>query len=60
LKQFPEQPQRRGFVALGLDQDLKNLAFAFDGAPQVHLPSSEWDHHFIKMPPSASFRPDLP
>jgi hypothetical protein len=27
-KQFPEQPQRRGFIALGLDQDLENLAFA--------------------------------
>jgi hypothetical protein len=25
-KQFPEQPHRRGLVALGLDQDLENLA----------------------------------
>src|ERR1700674_3250087 len=27
-KQFPQQPQRRGLVALGLDQDFENLAFA--------------------------------
>jgi hypothetical protein len=25
-KQFPHQPHRRGLVALGLDQDLENLA----------------------------------
>jgi hypothetical protein len=29
-KQFPQQPQRRGLVALGLDQDFENLAFAVD------------------------------
>jgi hypothetical protein len=29
-KQFPQQPQRRGLVALGLDQDFENLAL--DGA----------------------------
>jgi hypothetical protein len=26
-KQFPQQPQRRDFIAVGLDQDLENLAF---------------------------------
>src|ERR1700688_3334877 len=31
-KQFPQQPQRRGLVALGLDQDFENLAFAVDCA----------------------------
>lgn len=56
-KQCPEQPQRRGFIALGLDQDLKNLAFAVDGAPHVHFLSRERDHHFIEMPLSVSFRP---
>jgi putative NIF3 family GTP cyclohydrolase 1 type 2 len=40
-KQFPQQPQRRGLVALGLDQDFENLAFAVDCAPHVHLPSSD-------------------
>jgi hypothetical protein len=40
-KQFPEQPHRRGLVALGLDQDLENLAFAVDSTPHVHLPSSD-------------------
>jgi hypothetical protein len=27
-KEFPQQPHRRGFVALGLDEDLENLAVA--------------------------------
>jgi len=40
-KQCPEQPQRRGLVALGLDQDLENLSFAVDSAPHVHVPSSD-------------------
>jgi hypothetical protein len=40
-KQFPQQPQRRDFVALGLDQDFENLAFAVDSTPHVHLPSSD-------------------
>ncbi len=33
-KQFPQQPQRRGLVALGLDQDFENLAFAVGMAAQ--------------------------
>ena len=40
-KQFPEQPQRRGFIALGLDQDLENLAFAVDSMPHIHLNPSD-------------------
>ena len=40
-KQFPEQPQRCGLVAVRLDQDLQNLAFAVDRTPQVLLPSSD-------------------
>ncbi len=31
----------RGLVAWGLNQDLKNLAFAVDSAPDIHLPSSD-------------------
>jgi hypothetical protein len=31
-KQFPQQLQRRGLVALGLDPDFENLAFAVDRA----------------------------
>jgi hypothetical protein len=30
-KQFSEEPHRHGLIALGLDQDLENLAFAVDG-----------------------------
>ena len=40
-KQFSQQPERRDFIALGLDEDLENLAFAVDCAPHVHLPSSD-------------------
>jgi hypothetical protein len=40
-KEFPQQLHRRGFVAVGLDQDLENLAFAVDSTPHVHLPSSD-------------------
>jgi hypothetical protein len=47
-KQCRQQPQRRGLVALGLDQNLESLSFAVDSAPHVHLPSS--DHRFIEMP----------
>jgi hypothetical protein len=43
-KQFSQQPQRRGLIALGLD------SFAVDSAPHVHLPSSDWNQHFIEMP----------
>ena len=40
-KQFPQQPHRRGLVALGLDQDLENLAFAVDGTSHIHLVPSD-------------------
>ena len=40
-KQFPQQPQRRDFIALGLDEDLENLAFAVDSTPHIHLPSGD-------------------
>lgn len=58
-KQFPEQPQRRGLIASGLDQDLENLAFAVDGAPHIHLPSSDRDHHFVEMPSIVGLGSDL-
>src|ERR1700732_3155480 len=38
---FPQQPHRRGLVALGLDQDFENLAFAVDSTPHIHLPSGD-------------------
>jgi hypothetical protein len=34
-KQFPEQPRRRGLIALWLYQDLENLAFAVNAGPGV-------------------------
>jgi hypothetical protein len=35
------KPHRCGLVALGLDQDLENFAFAVNSAPHVHLPSGD-------------------
>jgi len=40
-KQCPQQPHRRSHVALELDQDLENLAFAVDSTPHIPLPSSD-------------------
>ena len=56
-KKWPEQPHRRGFVALGPAQELENLAFAVDSPPHVHLPSSDLDHRFIEVPTTLGFRP---
>jgi hypothetical protein len=36
-----QQPERRDFIALGLDEDLENLAFAVDSTPHIHLPSGD-------------------
>ncbi len=35
LQQLPHQFQRRGLIPLDLDQDIQNLSFAIDGAPQI-------------------------
>jgi len=35
LQELAHQFQRCGLIPLGLDQDIQNLSFAIDGAPQV-------------------------
>ena len=40
-KQCPQQPHRGGLVALELDQNIGNLAFAVDSTSHIPLPSSD-------------------
>jgi len=49
-KQASEKLQCRSLVTSSLDEDVKDLAFAVDGAPHIHLPTTNRDHHFIEMP----------
>jgi hypothetical protein len=58
-KEFAEQPQCRDLVALGLNENFENLAFAVNGTPHVHLASGDRDHHFVEMPTSVRFGPIL-
>jgi hypothetical protein len=51
-KEFAKQPQCRGLVAMGLNENFENLAFAVNGTPHVHLASGDRDHHFVEMPMS--------
>jgi hypothetical protein len=60
LEQLAHQPQRRAFVALALDQHIEDLAFVVDGAPQVHPPAGDPNHHLVEMPSVARARPALP
>ena len=55
--EFAEQPQCRDLVALGLNENFENLAFAVNGTPHVHLASGDRDHHFVEMPTSVRFGP---
>ena len=43
-KEFPDQAQCRGLVALRMNENFKDLTFAIDSAPHVHLLSRERDH----------------
>ena len=54
-KQCPQQPHRGGLVALELDQDLENLAFARQHATYTFAVQG-LRRHFIDMPPSAGLR----
>ena len=58
-KEFAEQAQCRDLVALGLNENFENLAFAVNGTPHVHLASGDRDHHFVEMPTSVRFGPIL-
>ena len=50
LEQLPHQPSRCFGIAPSLDEEVQNLAFVVDGAPEpVALPPDD-DHHFIEVP----------
>jgi hypothetical protein len=52
--QFPQelahQPERRPPVASALNQHIEDLTLMIDGAPQVHPPAGDPDHHLVEMP----------
>jgi len=40
-----------------LNEDIKNLAFAVHGTPDVQLSAIDGDEHFVEMPPQVRPRP---
>ena len=47
LQELAHQFQRRGLIPLGLDQDIQNLSFAIDGAPQINQASINLQIDFV-------------
>ena len=50
LQKSPHQLQRCLGIALRLHEEIKDLAFIVDGAPQPMTSPSDNDDHFIEMP----------
>ena len=57
LQQLPHQFQRCGLIPLGLDQDIQNLSFTIDGAPQINQASINLQIDFVQMPRCVRLRP---
>src|ERR1019366_6172087 len=49
LQEFAHQFQRCGLIPLGLDQDIQNLSFAIDGAPEISQASINLEIDFVQM-----------
>jgi hypothetical protein len=49
-EQLAHQPKCRALVAPALNQHVENLALVIDGAPQVHSPAGDPDHHLVEVP----------
>ena len=47
LQELAHQFQRCGLIPLGLDQDIQNLSFAIDGAPQINQASIDLEIDFV-------------
>ena len=47
-------------VSPALDQDLEDLAFMIDGAPEIHPLARDPDDHLVEMPSIARPRTNLP
>ena len=50
LQQLAHQFQRCGLIPLGLNQDIRNLSFAIDGAPEINQASIDLELDLIRMP----------
>ena len=50
LQELAHQFQRCSLIPLGLDQDIQNLAFAIDGAPQINQASINLQKDFVQVP----------
>jgi hypothetical protein len=59
LQEFAHQFQRCGLIPLGLDQDIQNLSFAIDGAPQINQTTINFQIDFAQMPGCVWLRPAL-
>ena len=49
LQELAHQFQRCGLIPLGLDQDIQNLSFAIDGAPEISQASINLEIDFVQM-----------
>jgi len=56
LQRLAHQFQRCGLIPLGLDQDIQNLPFAIDGAPQLNQAPINPRIDLVKMPRGVWFR----
>ena len=57
LQELAHQFQRCGLIPFGLDQDIQNLSFAIDGAPQINQASINLQIDFVQMPSGVRLRP---
>src|SRR5215208_4432873 len=55
FEQLPHEPQGSLGVALGLDQQVQDLALAVDGSPQVRALALDRDHHLVQVPRSCRY-----
>jgi len=62
-EQLAHQAPRRALVAPALDQHVEDLTFMVDGAPKVHPPAGNANHHLVEMPAIAragALAPEVP
>ena len=43
-------PKSGCLVPPRLNQEIEDLPFAVDGAPQIHAPALDRDHHLVQVP----------
>jgi hypothetical protein len=57
LQELAHQFQRCCLIPLGLDQDIQNLSFAINGAPQIDQTSVDLEIDFVEMSCHVRLRP---